>query len=289
MISAVDETRRCDAPPGAIDAPEGVALAHAARLDVSCVEIVAETGSTNQDLMRRPVAPGRPSPRVLVARHQRAGRGRRGRAWLSEAVDSLTMSVSLERARDAAAPALTGLSLAFGVALAEVAARHAQGIALKWPNDLLRDGRKCAGMLVETRWIGERERVVVGVGLNWRLPPSLGASLPQAGGLFDALPPAALRERIAGEIARALIDAATRFFVAGFGDCAARWARFDALAGRELVVFADGVAPVPGTAEGVDSNGALRVRTAQGLRSVVAGEVSVRLAGAAAGLGVGEP
>lgn len=289
MISAVDETHRCDAQPGAIDAPEGVALAHAARLDVARVEIVAETGSTNQDLMNRPAEPGPLLPRVLVARHQRAGRGRRGRAWVSEPANSLTMSVSLERARAAAAPALTGLSLALGVALAEVAARHAQGIALKWPNDLWRDGRKCAGMLVETRWIGERERVVVGVGLNWRLPSSLGASLPQAGGLFDALPPAALRGRIAGEIARALIDAATRFFAEGFGDCAARWARFDALAGREVVVFADGAAPVAGVADGVDRGGALRLRTPQGLRPVVAGEVSVRLAGVAAGLGMGEP
>lgn len=289
MISTVDEMRRPPRLPDSIDACEGAALARAARLDASRVQVVAETDSTNLDLMSRPAEPGAPSPRLLLARRQRAGRGRRGRTWLSDPLDSLTMSVSVQRPRDPSAPALTGLSLALGVALAELAALHAPDVALKWPNDLLRDGRKCAGMLVETRWAGEFERVVVGVGLNWRLSPSLAESLPQAGGLLDALPPAQTRERIAGEIARALIDAALRFFDEGFGDTAARWARFDALAGREVVVFADGAPPATGVAEGVDRSGALRLRTAQGLRPVFAGEVSVRLAGAPAGMGVAGP
>ena len=290
MISPVYDMPHTPASAGAADRGlDREAVARAAGLDASRIEIVPVTGSTNQDLLDGPPVPDALAPRVLIAVRQRAGRGRRGRAWLSEPPDCLTMSISLHRVREASAPPLTGLPLALGVAIAETLAPQVHGIGLKWPNDLLRDGRKCAGMLVEVRALAELERVVIGLGLNWRLPCSLaqqllaaaGGSPPfaAAGGLFDELAPAPVREQITGQLARALIERARRFMREGFGDTALRWARFDALLGREVVVRGDGTHVLVGRADGLDRHGALRVRTADGVQSVCAGEVSVRLAG----------
>lgn len=301
MISPVHDMRQSPAPAGIADRGlDRQAVARAGDLDPARVEIVEATGSTNQDLMSRPAAPDVAAPRVLIAARQTAGRGRRGRGWLSEPPDCLAMSVSVHRMRDASAPALTGLPIALGVAIADVLAARVRGIGLKWPNDLLRDGRKCAGMLVEARTVDELDRVVIGLGLNWRTPPTLarqpaapppvpGEPSPEAaplvaGGLFDALPPLDVRERIAGELARALIDCARRYLREGFGDTALAWARHDLLLGREVVVQSEGKTVLSGRADGLDRHGELRVRTRDGVRTVCAGEVSVRLS-AASGTG----
>jgi len=290
MISPVYDMPQSPARAGAADRGlDREAVARAAGLDPRRVEIVAATDSTNQDLMDGPAGLDALAPRILIAVRQRAGRGRRGRAWLSEPADCLTMSIGLHRVRAASAPSLTGLPLALGVAIAQTLAAHVRGIGLKWPNDLLRDGRKCAGMLVEVRAVGELERVVIGLGLNWRLPEPLAQKLAAAaaaaqpfaaaGGLFDELPALPVRERIAGQLAAALIERARSFMQQGFGDTALHWARYDALLGREVVVRGDGGTALIGRADGLDRHGALRVRTAHGVQSVCAGEVSVRLAG----------
>jgi len=289
MISPVYDMPQSPARAGAADRGlDREAVARAAGLDPRRVEIVAATDSTNQDLMDGPAGLDALAPRILIAVRQRAGRGRRGRAWLSEPADCLTMSIGLHRVRAASAPSLTGLPLALGVAIAQTLAAHVRRIGLKWPNDLLRDGRKCAGMLVEVRAVGELERVVIGLGLNWRLPEPLAQRLAAAaaaqpfaaaGGLFDELPSASVRERITGLLAGALIERARHFMRQGFGDTALHWARYDALLGREVVVRGDGGTALIGRADGLDRHGALRVRTAHGVQSVCAGEVSVRLAG----------
>jgi len=300
MISPVHDMRQPPAPAGNADRGlDREAVARAGGLDPARVAIVESTGSTNQDLMSRPAGLDVPAPRVLIAARQTAGRGRRGRGWLSEPPDCLAMSISVHRVRDASAPVLTGLPIALGIAIADVLAAQVHGIGLKWPNDLLRDGRKCAGMLVEARTVDELERVVIGLGLNWRLPATLAgqpAAPPPAsgeassdaaplapGGLFDALPPVEVRERIAGELARALVDCARRYLREGFGDTALAWARHDLLLGREIVVKSEGKTVLSGRADGLDRHGELRVRTRNGVQTVCAGEVSVRLSAAQVG------
>ncbi len=300
MIPPVDTSRQASGQDVEARGLDCEAIARAAGLDRSRIEWVAEIGSTNLELMNRPGEPNALAPVVLIAGRQTAGRGRRGRTWLSAAPDCLTMSISLHRARRGAAAPLVGLPLALGAAVAATVAAHVPGIGLKWPNDLLRDGRKCAGMLVETRSIGDFERVVVGLGLNWRVSSALARALDErgagatsasdspasdpastlpglpVGGLFDALPPSALREQVAGELAGAIIACARRFFETGFADTAQRWARFDVLAGREVAIVVDHQHTLTGHADGLDRQGALRVRTAQGVVPVAAGEVSVR-------------
>jgi BirA family biotin operon repressor/biotin-[acetyl-CoA-carboxylase] ligase len=301
MIPTVDKSRQASGRDGEARGPDCDAIARAADLDRSRIECVDEIASTNSELMNRPAALDPLAPQVLIAARQSAGRGRRGRSWLSEAPECLAMSICMHRVRSPGAAPLVGLPLALGAAVATTVAQHVRGIGLKWPNDLLRDGRKCAGMLVETRAIGEFDRVVVGLGLNWWLPPALARSVADAaagatpvadarprergsmpspqppGGLFDASPPQALRERIAGELAGAIIERMRQFFDAGFGDTAVLWARFDALSGRDVVIHADRERVLTGRAEGIDRQGALRVRTADGVVAVAAGEVSARL------------
>ena len=230
------------------------------------VEVLPEIVSTNTELMRRARA-GRTEPTLLVAEQQTAGRGRLGRGWASEAGASLTVSLGLALApRD-----WSGLSLAVGAAVAE--ALHPR-ISLKWPNDLWLDGRKLAGILVETASFGEAKDAaryaVTGIGIN--ISPRDGAGL--------STPPAALQEVLPGikapqallRIALPLVQAVQAFEGFGFAPFQARFNARDALRERE-VELSDGTR---GTAHGASESGALLVHTSRGMVAVTSSEVSVR-------------
>lgn len=234
------------------------------------VEVVPEIGSTNTELMQR-ARTGVFDPVLLVAQHQSAGRGRRGRGWVSAPGDSLTFSLSLPLA-----PAdWSGLSLAVGVSVAD---RLGPDVKLKWPNDLWWHGRKLGGILVETGNLGgSGGRVaVVGIGINLATPqvaPDPQAALP-------AVPPVGLREwqpgAEAGALLQTLAPALVRDLLAfqalGFSAFAQRFAQRDALDGHSIR-FSDGR---EGMACGVSEDGALRVLTDNGLELVNSQEVSVR-------------
>ncbi len=136
--------------------------------------MVEETGSTNADLLAR--AATLPGPLLLVARNQTAGRGRAGRSWLSSSEGSLTFSLAWKF--DGGLPRLTGLPLAVGVALADTLERLGVQVGLKWPNDVLRDGDKLAGILIETQAAqGGGVWAVIGIGLNLLMPDELEARI----------------------------------------------------------------------------------------------------------------
>ena len=152
---------------------------------------VAEIGSTNDELLAGEFGAEPKRPVVLRADRQVAGRGRRGRRWVSEPGAALTFSVALERrVRPGQAP-LAGFSLAVGVALAEALVGDVPDLGLKWPNDLVRAGGKAGGILVETRREGGIERTVAGIGLNL-LAPRIDADAAHP---VDALVPTGLFER----------------------------------------------------------------------------------------------
>lgn len=239
------------------------------------VEVLPTIDSTNSELMRRARA-GRQEHQLLVALEQSAGRGRRGKSWQSRPGASLTFSLGLPyRPAD-----WSGLSLAVGVSLAE--SLHPD-VRLKWPNDLWLQGRKLGGILVEVAVSGDRRHAVIGVGLNVELPELL----PAPPGVDEAavvalppVPPAALQElepgRDAGEWLAVVVPALARdlqqFEQGGFAAFAARFAARDALAGLELRL-SDGQ---QGVGAGVGPDGALRMRTVNGLVDVTSAEVSVR-------------
>lgn len=240
---------------------------------------VVEIGSTNDALLGDAFDAHARAPVVLHAERQLAGRGRRGRRWISDGAQALTFSVALERDLAVGGAPLAGFSLAVGVSLAEALANAVPDIRLKWPNDLLRQGGKAGGILIESRRRADVERVVVGIGLNLLSPaPAARAlhaeALPPVG-LFDcSLPDGG--EATMRACAQAVVTAFGQFSQSGLAGFIDRWHRFDALVG-ELVVLRDAEREITrGIALGIDPTGALRVRNRHGERAWAIGEVSLR-------------
>jgi BirA family biotin operon repressor/biotin-[acetyl-CoA-carboxylase] ligase len=236
------------------------------------VEVLPEVDSSNAELMRR-LRAGHAEPTLLVAEFQSAGRGRLARPWLSGPGDAagpgcLMFSLGLPLApRD-----WSGLSLAVGLSLAQ--SLHPE-IRLKWPNDLWWQGRKLAGVLIETaNWglaSGPHGRyVVIGIGINIVCPDCAGLATAPAG-LAELLPGICAPQALA-RLAAPLVDALLAFEQSGFAPFQSRFNARDALADR-AVDLSDGQ---QGLAKGVDEVGALRLQTAQGMQRVVSAEVSVR-------------
>lgn len=242
---------------------------------------VAEIGSTNDALLAEEFSAEPRGPIALRADRQVAGRGRRGRRWISEPGAALTFSIALERRIRGGDAPLAGFSLAVGVALAEVLVGRVPDLRLKWPNDLVRDGGKAGGILVETRREGGIERTVAGMGLNLLAPPVVAdvaqpvdALAPT--GLFDSLDAVDVDE-LARDCALAVWVAFDDFVARGFGAFAERWRAFDAAAGRPVVLRDAARVLARGTALGLDANGALRIRDAAGVeRAWSIGELSLR-------------
>lgn len=231
--------------------------------------------STNREALGR-AARGPACGYVCTAEQQSAGRGRRGRSWATPYASSLCVSVVWEF--DGGAPALEGLSLAVGTAV--VAALERQGVAdalLKWPNDVLCRGRKLSGILLEMA--GDpagRCQVVIGVGINVRMPPAVAETIDQP--WIDAVQAAGgdvSRNRLLADILNQLVPLLQQFEHSGFAAFRERWLELDAYAGQTITLYR-GDEIIVGTAAGVDRTGALLVDTPLGRRSFNGGEVTVR-------------
>ena len=226
------------------------------------VHVLERCPSTNTLLLAGEYEP----PCLLAADEQTAGRGRRGRRWYSERGRSATFSLAYVSRRPPRE--LAGLSLVAGVATAQ--ALHALGASearLKWPNDLVVGDDKLAGILVETRATRGGVLAVIGIGINCRA--SAGVSDRVARGIASLdrwITPR--RGEVISAVAQRLVDALARFEAAGLEPTRTEWEALDGLAGRKLRVrLADG-RTLSGVASGLADDGALRLRTARGLRLV---------------------
>ncbi|MBH1964528.1 MAG: biotin--[acetyl-CoA-carboxylase] ligase [Comamonadaceae bacterium] len=230
-------------------------------------ELLPEIDSTNTELIRRARA-GRDAPTLLVAERQTAGRGRMGRQWQGgpgELGGTLSFSIGLPLE-----PAdWSGLSLAVGLSVAE--SLHPD-IRLKWPNDLWWQGRKLAGILVETAGTAQAAGrfVVIGIGIN--IEPLEGIDFSTRPAWLKALDPALDAPTALERLAPPLVRAVRAFERQGFAPLVERFNARDAFAGL-AVRLSDGT---EGQALGVAANGALRVQTGTGLREIISSEVSVR-------------
>lgn len=245
------------------------ALSHAGVL----VEVVPETGSTNADLLAR--AAQLTEPLLLVAEHQTAGRGRAGRSWLSSSENSLTFSLAWEF--DGGLQQLSGLPLAVGVALGDALGRLGVQVQLKWPNDVLKDGDKLAGILIETQSRpGGGTWAVIGIGLNLIMPDEVEALLGRsaAGAPWLARMD---RDVLMAALLDALAAALRLFAQQGFAAFSARWNLRHAWQGRSVLILDNGQVLQEGLAAGVDDAGRLLLDTAEGRTAVLAGDVSLRV------------
>jgi len=226
------------------------------------VRMVERCGSTNAVLL----AEGRPGV-LLAAEEQTAGRGRRGRRWYSARDAGVTFSLSAVIGRPARE--LAGLSLVAGVGATR--ALRALGVAqaaLKWPNDLVVDGAKLGGILVETRG----SFAVIGLGINCRRDAALEARLRRPIAALDQFI-AVERNRVIERVAQGLLEALATFQARGLEPLLGEWQRLDAHAGKRLRVrLADGRV-LTGLARGLDGDGGLRLQTRSGLRAVRSGRV----------------
>lgn len=218
----------------------------AAALGLPRVEALERTGST-MDVAHELAALGAPAGTLVVAEAQERGRGRAGHAWRSERGRGLWLTL-VERPH--AREGVDVLSLRIGLRLAPVLERWTDGaVRLKWPNDLLVEGRKLAGILVEARWRGERlDWVAIGLGVNL-VPPSDATELA---GLGAAEAPAVLAELVPAIRAAAFAsDRLDERELAAFAE-------------RDLAAGLDVVAPAVGTVRGITRDGALIVATPSG-------------------------
>lgn len=216
---------------------------------------------------------------ACLAEFQRAGRGRRGRRWLAPFGSGLCLSVNWTF-RDAPA-ALGALSLASGVAVLRALRRLGfRDLALKWPNDIVCGAKKLGGILIDLR--GEAAGpayVVVGVGINLRLPPAVKEAL-RAEGLeatdLAEIGPLPGRSFAVSALINELALALEEFGVRGMSAFADEWQGADALANRAVRVL-QGEQTLEGLARGVDADGALLLDAGDGRRRILSGEVSVRM------------
>lgn len=238
------------------------------------VDVLAECDSTNTRLMVRAEA-GAPSGSVLVAERQTAGRGRRGRSWLSAPGASLTFSLLW---RFPHGTSLDGLSLAVGVALTRgLESFGIRGVALKWPNDVLLNGRKLAGVLIELAPGMRPEAAVIGIGLNLRRPHDMPEEISAtAAALHDVGIELPSPNVLLAQLLRALHEQLADFTRHGFGGARTAWLAHHAYADQTVSLLADFAAPLEGICRGVDDDGALLLETAGGLRRIVSGDVTLR-------------
>lgn len=240
------------------------------------LQLLETVDSTNAEALRR-VAAGSGPGLVCSAELQTAGRGRRGRAWVSPYARNIYLSLVWEYHEGAAA--LEGLSLAVGVAVARALARLGlPPLQLKWPNDLLFGGAKLGGVLLEMAGDASgRCQVVIGVGINVSMPAAAAHAIDQAwtdlatvcGGQAPS------RNAVVANLLNELLPLAASFARTGFAPWREAWMALDAFADAPVVLHS-GEQRQAGVARGVDERGALQLETTLGVRCIYGGEISLR-------------
>lgn len=256
-------------------------LSESQQAQLSDLIILTQTDSTNQYLSEHASQSQLQSPSVCFAEYQSAGRGRRGRQWQSPFGANLYCSF-LWRFDEMPAE-LSTLSLAVGVAIVEsLASLGVKGVGIKWPNDLLAEGRKVGGILIEhSGESGGPCRVIVGVGINYAMTDQQAKDVEQPWvslqGLAQekntALPS---RNALAGSLVSTLLDCLSEFSVTGFAGFRSRWSDHDVTQGQQVRIEQKGEWK-QGEALGIDKDGAFLVRIRGERQRFVSGDVSLRV------------
>lgn len=235
---------------------------------------MAECNSTNSQLMLL-AEDNAATGTIVVSDRQTAGRGRRNRPWISAPHDSLTFSVLWRFPADSPAP--VALSLAVGLALQRALATSGALVSVKWPNDILCQGRKLAGVLIETQ-PGDIKSAVIGIGINLRLPANLPKDVAaNAIALDEAMPLVPGRESLLATLLQQLRTTLTQYGNEGFASLREEWQGRHAHENCEVKI-SGGSENLHGTCFGVTDNGELLLKTADGVRRIISGDVSLRTA-----------
>jgi len=240
------------------------------------LQVVDVVDSTNVALMREAMA-GAPSGSVICAEHQLQGKGRRGRAWRSVLGGSLTFSVLWRFERGI--QEISGLSLAVGLAVARAVNRFsAHQVSLKWPNDLLLDYRKLAGILVEVQGdLHGSSFAVVGIGLNVNLAPAYRDEIDQAVVDLAEMGVKTGRNQLLAACLEELDQVVSVLREQGFAALREDWMRLDAYANRRVKLSMPDGQSLTGHAQGIDESGGFVLKDDHGNQRVYSGgEIHLR-------------
>lgn len=244
------------------------------------LEILDTVESTNSLLLQRSSIKknaGELSIAVLATELQTGGRGRRGREWHSGLGDGLTFSLVWRFQQGA--NLLSGLSLAVGVAIARVLrSSGVENAALKWPNDVLIDGRKIAGILIELQgdMLGPTT-AVIGIGINLKLSDSVKDRIDQsATDLYSVNGKTPDRNHLMAALLLELTRVLKDFECHGFAPFREEWVRYHAFENQSVQLQMPDGSLQEGLVRGVGEDGSLILSTPLGDRIYNGGEISLR-------------
>ncbi len=263
-------------------------------MTANCIlERVAETKSTNDDLLERWHSGQLIDPVARLAHRQTAGKGRAGRAWLSNPDDSICFSIAYPFKRSPSQ--LAGLSLLVGLAVIESISKAfnlnkplllQSGLRLKWPNDLLLNNAKLGGILIEGGQAKPTDLswMIVGIGLNLRNASSIEKNLGQTNikvsALEDLLPQGSTlpdAEYLWLSLLDSLVQHFQDFDLRGFNPYQQEWGTWDAYANQAVCFSGAGKEPIYGVAKGIGIDGALLLEQNEKVIPIYAGDVSLRM------------
>lgn len=244
-------------------------------LEEKRVTVLPVVDSTNQYLLDRLAE--LTSGDACIAEYQQAGRGRRGRQWVSPFGANLYLSMFWRLEQGPAAA--MGLSLVIGIVMAEVLQRlGAEQVRVKWPNDLYLNDRKLAGILVElTGKTGDAAQLVLGAGINMAMRETNASQIDQrwinlqeAGITID-------RNELAATLLNELRNSLRQFEIDGLAPFISRWRQLDNFIDRPVKLLI-GEQQIFGIARGIDQQGALLLEQEGVIKPFIGGEISLRSA-----------
>jgi len=214
---------------------------------------------------------------VILSEYQTAGRGRRGKPWVSPFASNLYLSMIWDF--EQGATALQGLSLSIGVAVSRALKQlGVQQVQLKWPNDIYIDNKKLGGILLEM--VGDPAgycTVIIGIGINIAMPKESGNNIDQQWtDLKSTLSKPVSRNQLAANIINNSFEILSDYQEQGFIAYRDEWQTIDAFSGQKVTISTANQA-TSGTLLGVDKYGALQMRLNNGeITSFIGGELSLR-------------
>ncbi len=241
---------------------------------LSGLELHTEIPSTNRYLMEM-IGQGMQSGHACLAECQTDGRGRRGRQWVSPFGRNIYLSLYWQF--DGSPAMLSGLGLAIGVGIVRALKQlGASDATLKWPNDVLWQGRKLAGILLEMNAeSGGPYHVVMGIGLNIKMPSTHKTIDQPWTDLSSIVQKKMSRNEVAATVLDQLLKTARQFQQNGLKPFMEEWRAADVHAGKPVQIQQAGEI-VSGIASGIDEDGAILINTAKGQRRFHSGDVSLR-------------
>jgi len=249
-------------------------LAPAVRAQLRGLNIESSLDSTNSALKRLPRVAQHAT--LILAEHQSGGRGRRGRQWHSPFGRNLYLSLGWMF--DRPLTELSSLPLVVALATAQALSRAGlKGHQVKWPNDLILDGQKLCGCLVEVQGdVSGPCHAVLGAGINVHMPVSVaGSRIDQPWTDLNSHLPDCSRNGLAVLLIEALVEQLGLFAEQGFTPFQGHWQQMDVLNGKRIDVWTAN-SSFKGIARGVDDSGALRLDTGKEILSLHSGEASLR-------------